>query len=177
MRTDLATDTNRLSQSIGKIIIDFQFIEYTLSELLANLLGLKEADDIHRIVAAMSYRQKVDLLSDIYDLRKPNNWPTVDISLSRKALFAAEDFRNRVVHSLWHVNDSTWFRTKSSLKTSKGLKIDTGKANIECLEKSSESLYAIRDWYLGQSDKLIHATQELKTCAEQLNVKEKPNNA
>ncbi|MGW8169715.1 MAG: hypothetical protein ACWGHH_06895 [Sulfurovaceae bacterium] len=170
---DLITDTNRLSQSIGKIIIDFQFIEYTLSEILSILLGLKEADDTHRILAAMSYRQKVDLMSDIYELRKPDNWPNVDIPLSRKALYIAEDFRNRVVHSFWHVNDSTWFRTKSSLKSSKGLKIDTGKANIECLEMSSAPLHTVRDWYLGQSEKLIKATQDLKEFAEQLHEKKK----
>ncbi len=173
MSTDLITDTNLLSQSIGKIVIDFQFIEYTLSEILAVLLGLKETDDNHRILAAMSYRQKVDLMSDIYELRKPDNWPTADISLSRKALFTAEDFRNRVVHSFWHVNDSTWFRIKSSLKSSKGLKVDTGIANIECLEMSSEPLHAVRDWYLGQSDKLIKATHDLKEFAEQLHEKKK----
>jgi DNA primase catalytic subunit len=173
MNTDLITDTDRLSQCIGKVVIDFQFIEYTLSEILARLLELKETNDIYRILAAMNYRQKVDFISDIYELRKPNNWPNVDISLSRKALFAAEDFRNKVVHSFWHINNSTWFHTKSSLKTSKGLKIDTGRVNIEYLEKSLESLHIIRDWYLGRTDKLINATKELKEFAEQLHINEK----
>ena len=45
--------------------------------------------------------------------------------------------------------------------------------NIECLEMSSEPLHAVRDWYLGQSDKLIKATQELKEFAEQLHAKKK----
>lgn len=173
--SDLIESTDRLYKAIGQVIVDFQLIEYTLSEILAGLLHFKESEDNHRVSAAMSYRQKVGLVSDIYDKRKPDNWPSVDIRVARKALFAAEDFRNRVVHSFWHVasddeNETKWMRVKASLRTSNGLKVGAGEANIEYLEASEKSLKDVRDWYLGLTDKVQEATEKLKKYAEELHV-------
>jgi hypothetical protein len=170
MTIDIVDDTDRLFRGIGKVVVQFQFIESTLSEILASLLQLREQSDNHRVAAAMSYRQKVDLMCDLYAMRKHPQWPSVDISITRKALFAAEDFRNRVVHSFWHVggSESQWMRTKASLRSNAGLKVATGAANIENLELGAKSLYVVRDWYLGQSEKLTVATQELRIFAAQL---------
>ena len=101
----------------------------------------------------------------LYPRRKNVQWPDVEINVARKSLFAAEEFRNAVVHSFWHVSGSNapkWMRTKSTLRTPAGLKIIAGKANIECIESGSKALYTVRDWYLGDSAALKKAAKVLK---------------
>jgi hypothetical protein len=145
-----------------------------LSGILALLLKLQESNDRYRIAAAMSFRQKVDLMCDLYDSRKNPKWPSVDISVTRKALNTAEEFRNRVLHSFWHLDGKLeWIQTKPNLRSKTGLKIDTRVVSIENLEIGAKSLYVIRDWYLGQSDKISLATNELKSISTQLNLLEK----
>lgn len=174
--SDIVSRTERLYKSIGQVIVEFQFIEHTLSEILSKLLQLNEPEDTYRVLAAMSYRQKVDLISDIYDRKKPHNWPSVDFKVTRKALYTAENFRNRVVHSFWHVatdaeNEVKWMSVKSSIKTPKGLKLSAGEVNIQHLEESVKPLHDIRGWYLGLTDDVFNANEKLKKYAEEIYIK------
>lgn len=171
MHTDLVAQTDRLYLAIGRVVVEFQFVENTTAECLATLMKMREQEDQHRVAAAMSFRQKVDLLCDLYPKRKSANWPNVEIDVVRKSLFVAEEFRNSVVHSFWHVGESNapkWMRSKSTLRTSTGLKITSGIANIECLEVGSKALASVRNWYLGDSDALKKSTKALKTCTQTL---------
>lgn len=170
----IVNDKDKLFRAIGRVVVEFQFIESTLSEILASLLKLQESNDKYRIAAAMSFRQKVDLMCDLYDSRKNPKWASVDIFVTRKALNTAEEFRNRVLHSFWHFDSSKlgWVQTKPNLRGKTGLKIDTRVVSIENLEIGAKSLYVVRDWYLGQSDKITLATNELKSISTQLNLLE-----
>jgi len=155
--------------AIGSVVVQFQFIENIVAEILASLMQMREPEDQHRVAAAMSYRQKVDLMCDLYTMRKNAQWPDVEIDVARKSLYAAEEFRNSIVHSFWHLDGTgvqKWMRTKSNLRTSDGLKITVGKANIERIETGARMLYTVRDWYLGDSVALRNAAKELKTCTQ-----------
>jgi hypothetical protein len=171
MSSDIVAQTDRLYMAIGRVVVEFQFVENVAAECLASLMRMREHEDQHRVAAAMSFRQKVDLLCDMYPRRKNAKWPDVEIDVARKSLFAAEEFRNAVVHSFWHVSGSDslkWMRSKSTLRTSAGLKITAGEVNIKCIESGAKALYTVRDWYLGDSGALTKATKVLKTCTQTL---------
>lgn len=70
MKSDLSDRSQDLFSLIGEIIVEFQFIENILNETLVELLKLPDTEDRHRVAAAMSYRQKVDWICDIYPSRK-----------------------------------------------------------------------------------------------------------
>ena len=157
MKSNEIAKTDRLKTSIGDVVIKFQFIENELSEILCALLQMKEKEDQHRICAAMSFKQKVDLTFDLYPERKKKNWPELDIRAVRKALNAAEGFRNSIVHSFWYVSGVkkiVWMRSKSSLRSKSGLNYTDGVANINGIENGIKSLEKIRNWYLGNTEEL-----------------------
>ena len=166
---------DKLRIAIGEVVINFQFIEYELSDILSVLLNMKEKEDKHRIFAAMSFRQKTDLVCDLYESRKKPSWKEpVKISEVRKALNTAEEFRNSVVHSFYYVSGSkkpVWMRSKYSIRTSTGLKVVDGVADISSIEKGAKSLLVIREWYLGETEKLKEATKNLSGCTKRLSRK------
>lgn len=171
MSSDIVAQTDRLYMAIGRVVVEFQFVENIVAECLASLMRMREQEDQHRVAAAMSFRQKVDLLCDLYSRRKNVEWPDVEMDVVRKSLFAAEEFRNAVVHSFWYVSGSDapkWMRSKSTLRSSAGLKISVGQANIECLESGSKALHTVRNWYLGDSNALKKAAEALKSCTQTL---------
>ena len=171
MTQDLALDRELLYKGIGKIIVEFQFIEHEVADVLATLLQMHHPTDVHRITAAMSYAQKVDLMCDLHPDRHNPLWPPVDIKATRDALKAAEEFRNTVTHSFWYVSgaDATWMRTKANLRSKNRLTLVTGKVNLDALVEGAQALTVIRDWYLGQTGKIVDATIDLRSLAKALN--------
>jgi hypothetical protein len=168
------TNTQRLKTGIGDVVINFQFLEYELSEILSRALGFKNQDDAHRIGAAMSFKQKLNLYCELYAERDNKGAIKVDILTVRKAMAAAEEFRNSVVHSFWHVSgnkDIVWMRTKSNIASKSGLKISAGVADIRKLEAGVECLKIIRGWYLGDTKELEKAIHSLRRCASGLSRK------
>lgn len=174
MASEIAIDADRLYVCIGKIVVKFQLIENVIAEVLASLLQMREPEDIHRVTAAMSYAQKLNLMCDLYDDRKNPEWPSIDLERARNALMSAETFRNSVVHSLWFVGgeQSQWMRAKANLRNGGKLKVVTGPANIEALEDAVKCLSIISDWYLGRSAELAAATNSLNQLSKQLSARQ-----
>lgn len=167
-------NTERLKIGIGEVVINFQLLEYELSNILCRRLEMKNDDDSHRISAAMSFKQKVNLYCDVYIAHTRENTFELDIPAIRKALSAAEEFRNSVVHSFWHVKvnkNIVWMSTKSNLSSKNGLKIVDGVANIRKLEKGIECIKEIRNWYLGETEKLEEARKQIQKCTNELSRK------
>ena len=156
-------DKKRLFAAIGHIIVRFQQVELWVSEILAGLIELDHMDDRYAVMAAMSYRQKVDLMVTLFP-RKARNHFNTDIDLSRKALYLAEEFRNRVVHSVWAVSGDTWTREKGSLRGRSGFAKQSVCVDITQLEIAAESLRTITEWYLVSSTKIEEAMSQLKAC-------------
>jgi len=170
MTNDLVSDADLLYQSIGKVIVEFQFIEHVVAEILASLLQMRNPIDTHRITAAMSYGQKVDLMCDLYPDRRNQKWPVIDLQITRNALKAAEEFRNTVAHSFWHVGgvQPKWMRTKVNIRSKSRLVVTTGNVNFNALHEGSELLYVVRDWYLGQTERISDATAKLRSLTKEL---------
>lgn len=168
--TNLHSETEELFRGIGEVVVQFQQVEHWVADVLASLLQLKHEADTHRVTAAMSYGQKVDLMCDLYPARCNERWPTVNIQVTRNALKAAEEFRNAVVHSFWYVGgiETQWMRTKANLRSKSQLKVSTGSANIGALKEGADCLRVVKDWYLGESEKVVVATDRLKILTKKL---------
>lgn len=156
-------DKARLFAAIGDIVVRFQQIELWVSETLSELIDLNPLDDGFAVMAAMSYRQKVDLMVTLFPRKSKNQFST-DIDLSRRALYTAEEFRNRVVHSVWAVSGDTWTREKGSLKGKSGFAKQRVCVDICQLENAAESLSIIMKWSMIPSTKLEEAMNQLKSC-------------
>lgn len=160
----IVSQTPRLFQAIGRSVVRFQQVEQWLAEELAMLLRMREREDQHLVSAAMSFKQKVDLLVELYPKRRNSKLPEVNITAVRKALYAAEEYRNRVVHSFWAIecgDQSRWLRIKGSLKGRKGFSLNSVAADIEALERCNEALKTICEWILCTPEQLNTATEVL----------------
>jgi len=168
--TNFISNTDELFRTIGEVVVQFQQVEHWVADILSALLHLKNESDTHRITAAMSYGQKVDILCDLYPARCNSQWPTVDLQVTRNALKAAEEFRNAVVHSFWYVDgaEPVWMRTKSNLRSKSQLRISNGRANVLALKEGTACLRVVKDWYLGESDNVGQATVNLRTITQNL---------
>jgi len=169
MAKNTVDNKERLFCGIGNIVVQFQLIEHTVSEVLASLLEMKSKSDIYRITAAMSYAQKVNLMCELYNERKKTNWPHIDINITHEALNAAESFRNTIVHSLWHINGDSWTRTKPNLRKKARLNIKSEIVDIETIENGATYLYAIREFYLGNTNELVDAKNKLSSLLNKSN--------
>ncbi len=160
-------DRDRLFAAIGHVVVSFQQAELMVSEILAGLLGLDLLQDRYAVMSAMSFRQKVDLLATLFPT-KAKNHSGADIEQARRALYAAEEFRNRVVHSVWAVCESegTWIREKGNLKGRKGFSKQSVNVDIAELEAAAESIRVIKDWYFVSSTSLEAAHAQIKACKQ-----------
>jgi hypothetical protein len=164
---NVATEAELLYRGIGLTVVRFQQIEQWTAEELAILLRMKDRADQYMVSAAMSYRQKVDLLVELYPRKSTQDpkLPKVDIDVVRRALYAAEEYRNRVVHSFYAVEcsePSRWVRIKGSLRGRSGFSHNTVAINAELFEKCNEALSSIREWSFQTSEALEKATAVLR---------------
>lgn len=160
-------EQTRLFAAIGRIVVEFQQMESWLAESLTGLLALDPMGDRHTVLASMSFRQKVDLLFVLYGRKRRHDLKT-PMETVRKALHKAEEYRNRIVHSVWAVGGTprTWIREKSSLRGKKGLGVTSRAVDIAHLEKSADSLRTITQWELATEQELTAAIQHLQADDE-----------
>lgn len=163
----LVEQTDALFRAIGRTVVRFQQVEQWLAEELALLLRMREREDQYLVSAAMSFKQKVDLLVEIFPRRAERHpkLPKVDVVDVRKALYAAEEFRNRVVHSFYAVecgeDASRWVRMKGSLRSRAGFSLNSVEANVAIFEECNGALSVIREWSLKDSGDIRVATETL----------------
>lgn len=158
-----ATERDQLFAAIGHIVVNFQQVELWLAEALTSVLSLKVLEDRHIISSSMSFRQKVDLMAELYP-RKKTHYYGVEIKLIKKALHTAEEFRNRIVHSVWSVESpGKWVRVKSNIKGRNGFSLVTTAASIAHLEAAAKALLIIREWELSDAESLESAISILST--------------
>jgi len=164
---NLVEQTEALLRAIGHTVVRFQQVEQWLAEELAILLRMREREDQYLVSAAMSFKQKVDLLVQMFPRRAERNpkLPIVVITDVRKALYVAEEYRNRVVHSFYGVecgeDNSRWIRMKGSLRGCAGFSMNSVKTNIEIFEECNDALAVIREWSLKEPEAIRIATATL----------------
>lgn len=161
----LVQDTERVLRAIGRVVVAFQLLELWVAEALAQQLNMNAIEDRHLVSAAMSYKQKVDLLFELY---RRHGTPSALLSpdVAKRAMCAAEQFRNRVVHSVWAISgskDSKWVRTKASLRGRGGLDVATRPAQAKLLEQAAQAISEIRNWEEGNASELLQAIKILST--------------
>lgn len=164
--TNISDQTEALYRAIGKTVVRFQQVEQWLAEELAVLLRMRDKEDQYLVSAAMSFKQKVDLMIELFPKRaeKHPRLPIVDVGDVRKALYSAEEFRNRVVHSFYAVecgDPSRWIRMKGSLRGRAGFSLNSVDANIHIFEECNNALSVIREWSLTEPEALRTATATL----------------
>lgn len=176
-------NATELFAGIGKIVVRFQQIEMWVSEILAGMLLMRNKDDRYLVSSAMSFRQKVDLLVELYPKRRPKMVHDIDIKLVRRALYTAEEFRNRIVHSFWAIEcgeRTRWVRIKASLRGRLGFTLRSVDANTLMLEECAGALKTICEWVLATPAEVEaaigvidrHMQPELKDVAD--NTKPQP---
>lgn len=154
-------EQDRLFVAIGRVVVNFQQMELWLAEALTSVLELHVLEDRHLVSSSMSFRQKVDLLAVLYE-RKKVRCPSANIELVKKALYAAEEFRNRVVHSLWAVDQGEWVQIKASLRSKSGFDLMTNSVDITQLEAAAAALVIIKEWEIRDESMLRGALDKLK---------------
>jgi len=150
-----------LFAALGRVVVAFQLLELWVAEALSGMLGLLEQNDRHLISAAMSYRQKVDLLIELYSTHGNPNL-SVSLAVIKRAMLLAEEFRNRTVHSVWSIRDSRqWVRTKSNLRGRTGFEVKTRTAEISLLQDATKAMDNIRCWEFCDEALLVTAIHDL----------------
>lgn len=161
--SSLQDNSARLFCALGRVVVTFQLLELWVAEALSKSLGLLELDDRHLVSAAMSYRQKVELLIELYARHGQPN-PAVTLDITKRALLVAEEFRNRAVHSVWAVRESNnWVRMKSSLRGKNGFDLRIRPAEVSLLEDASNAMNEIRAWEFCDESQIIRAIHVLST--------------
>lgn len=139
----------RLATSIGLLVIQFNRFEHDIGEFLAVFLSSPNqgeiSEDIAIMTAALSFGQKLDLLSALY-LKRYKNRPE-QCEVFRKLiseLSTFEEFRNTQVHSRWGTgsfSDTEFKRIKPTIKGRKGLRQATEFADSRKIRATCNTMW------------------------------------
>src|ERR1700731_721313 len=121
-------DPEELDAAIGKITLDFQYLEDTARNLIV-LLSKADSKVAHIMTAELSFRQKLDVLASLVRHLLPTLSPSSDGPSAQDAQEAlrelvvvcrrAEEFRNTYLHSRYFRER----RSKISAKGKQGLRV------------------------------------------------------
>ena len=126
----LRVQSVRTATSIGLLVIQFNRFEHDLGEFLAVFMkrGSQEEyfENIAIMTAALSFGQKLDLLSALY-LKRYQELPKQCEIFKRiiSQLSKFEEYRNALIHSRWGTHtfgDAEFKRFKPNIKGRKGLR-------------------------------------------------------
>lgn len=127
----------RTATSIGLLVMQFNRFEHDLGEFLAVFMKRESQEqyfeNIAIMTAALSFGQKLDLLSALYLKRYEDKSAQCDIFkriISQLSKF--EVYRNALMHSRWGIQtfgDSEFKRFKPNIKGRKGLRQVTALAD------------------------------------------------
>lgn len=165
----LTAKLNHLSLWLGRLVIAFNNLEHALAREVSlelfEVLGQEESslthpsDGISRafrrvndtwvldmIMASMSFGQKLDFLAAL-SIKKfsGNTRQQKHIHLIVKALSEAEDFRNRMLHSIWTENFADYSRMKARTKGRKGLSVKRANANIPHIRQAIKGISTLEN--------------------------------
>ncbi len=138
----------------AKSIIWFQHIENTLCICISAFSGMDE--EVGEIVTSeMSFRAKVSILSALAGFHSKTEDPHEDIQDLIKRVRWAEQERNRLVHSMWDLNEGkpgTILREKASIRK--------GKHKVAQEDFLPEDLQNLKGLFEGINTDLIYLFSE-----------------
>lgn len=107
---------NEIMPLLGEIILDFNYLESILDDVITEFIFERSSDLGLTIIAKMSFSQKVDLFKDItIPACKQTGQPKMASKFTTlvKKLKEAGENRNRAIHARWIDADKEFFvRTK-----------------------------------------------------------------
>lgn len=147
---------DELTSVIGRISMNFSFLEETLSDAITKLLNLDNKTG-NIITAELSFKNKVNLFATLYitlkDTYKFNVYPGFEkehFNEIIKALNKCEELRNQVIHSRFSFiehDKQRIIRTKTTAKQKLGFKVINEETNVP-------KLFNIADFIIGVAEGL-----------------------
>ena len=140
---------------IGKIVIRFQFLDNSVSDILERLLNLNPPTGL-LVLENLSYKKKVTTVGSLFRIMasewNSENKEKIDLKewgIIINQLFKAEEIRNKMIHSIWatYNNKEAPVRLKPSYKKS-GYSLTREKFIIN-------DLRLINKWF-NDIDKVLH---------------------
>lgn len=177
----LRVQSVRIATSIGLLVIQFNSFEHDLGEFLAVFMKRESQEEyfenIAIMAAALSFGQKLDLLSALYLKRYREQSEQCDIFkkiISQLSKF--EEYRNALIHSRWGTHtfgDSEFKRFKSNIKGRKGLKqvaklADWRQIRAMCKEMQEFNCTEMFDIYRGCATYEVMSQETIKELSERL---------
>jgi hypothetical protein len=156
---NLIEQENKLFYLVGETVVNFQRIDYILTDFLYTLLEIKHEQNYLLLMDALSFSQKVSLTFEILrskDKLSNDKLSEIDLILAKKCLMKAEEFRNKIVHSLYFVDmkDMQFKKQKSNIKGKNGLKTKVSKINYDDLENCNQELQKLSLWFMRDNSLL-----------------------
>jgi hypothetical protein len=168
-RRILPVKRNQLSLWLGRLIIAYNSLENKLATILmmelVELIGKDEPPQKARLgyvppsmqrawdgglrdimMATMPFKQKLDFLAALLIKRFSNN-PEQKSHIDKVAglMLAADEFRNKMVHSFWEESYGEFSRVKVKTKGRKGLKVEREDADIKQLREAIQEIQFLED--------------------------------
>ena len=129
---------------IGKIVVIHGLIDSALAGIVGTIVSLNRAHQLGQIVTAeLSFRQRIGMLRSLLVFVFPDSHEVIaDFDRIRKLLYAADDERNRIAHSVWAHPDGDSdphcsVRIKTTAKEKRGLQVEFVRVEIDDLRKSA----------------------------------------
>ena len=155
----------RLASSIGLLVMEFNRLEHDIGEYLAVFMKRTSQeeyfDNIAIMTAALSFGQKLDLLSALY-LKRYDKLPAQCevFRLIIRQVSKYEEYRNTVIHSRWGtqtLGEDTIRRFKPNVKGRKGLRqvaeeVDWRQIRAVCKEINEFNWGEMLEVYIGCAD-------------------------
>lgn len=171
----------RVATSIGLLVMQFNRFEHDLGEFLAVFLKRESQEqyfeNIAIMTAALSFGQKLDLLSALYLKRYEDQSAQCEIFKSIISLISKfEEFRNALIHSRWGTHtfgDTEFKRFKPNIKGRKGLRrvaalVDWRQIRIICKEMQEFSCIEMFEIYRGCAKYEVMSTETINKLSERL---------
>lgn len=171
----------RTATSIGLLVMQFNRFEHDLGEFLAVFMkrGNQEEyfENIAIMTAALSFGQKLDLLSALYLKRYQGQPAQCDIFkriISQLSKF--EEYRNALIHSRWGTRtfgDSEFKRFKPNIKGRKGLRqvaalADWRQIRMMCKEMQEFNCTEMFEIYRGCASHEAMSEETINKLSERL---------
>jgi len=152
----LPTKRNQLALWLGRLVIAFNDLEYSLAREISSELSLRvdstkvnqrsylqyDEDMVDIMMASMSFGQKLNFFSALFLKRfDGNNKQQKHIGAVVTAISKAGTFRNQCVHSVWKepMFSENYSRRNARIKEKK-LKISNEAANIKSIKTAIEDI-------------------------------------
>lgn len=144
MATRKAVHFSEVTAEIGKLTVNWSFLEFVIDRLISVLSGMATFEECDIFLSSLDVRQKVQIAKSLVVLRPiDEKWKEKVISILDKVTNELRNTRNEVIHS-------RWFLTKTGSQQQRvKIRISRPQARmpleISTLEKSRPNLRKMRN--------------------------------